>query len=157
MKSRDAKIKFFSWTRRWALALGIALMLVASPQVWAGVACLCDPQLGRQDSCQTAHRSDAAAEMQGESSASETSTPCESDMQATCAFQSPSVTMCCIRRPQSKPAARFVPAAPQVDTAPVRSADSLPWPTRSGTAHTFNLTCKRSKRPLYLAFSCLLI
>jgi len=27
MKSRDAKIKFFSWTRRWALALGIALML----------------------------------------------------------------------------------------------------------------------------------
>ena len=38
MKSRDAKIENFSRARWWTLVTGIALMLVASPQAWAGIA-----------------------------------------------------------------------------------------------------------------------
>jgi hypothetical protein len=162
MKSRDAKIEFFSRARQWTLATGIALMLVASPQAWAGIACLCEPQLGRKHSCcQTAHRSSATAEMEGEHTASETSTSCETAMQATgvaqAPVQSPPVTVCCVLRPQSEPPASFVPTPPQVDAAPVQSADDLLWSAASGPAHTYNPICRCSKRPLYLSFSCLLI
>jgi hypothetical protein len=162
MKSRSVKIEFFSWTRRWALASGITLMLVFSPQAWAGVACLCEPLIGRQEAyCQKAHRPDTAAEMQGENTASETSTSCETSMQAPgsnrLSFQSPPVTVCCVEQPQSEPPTRFVPAAPQVGAEPVQSADDLLWSTSPGPAHTFNHICRCSKRPLYLAFSCLLI
>lgn len=162
MQSRGAKIKVFSWARQWALATGIMLLLIASPQVWAGIACLCDFQLECEDSyCQTVHRSDANPEMQGESSPSETSTSCENTKQATTAaqviFQSPPLTACCVTQPQSELPARFVPAAPQVGTVPAQSADCLHWSTASAPAHIFNPLCRSSKHPFYLAFSCLLI
>jgi hypothetical protein len=165
MESRDSKIKFFSWTRRGALASGIALMLIASPQAWAGIACLCETQIECEESCcQTAHRThrpDATAEMEGEHTASETSTSCETAIQATgvaqAPFQSPPVTVCCVLQPQSDPPASFAPPPPQVDAAPVQFADGLLWSTSPGPEHTFNPTCRCSKRPLYLAFSSLLI
>lgn len=162
MKSRDAKIKNFSRARRWTLVTGIAFMLVASPQAWAGIACLCELQFGRQHSCcQTAHRSNTTAETHGENTASESSTSFETARQATgvaqAPFQSPAVTVCCLLQPQSEPPASFVPAPPQVDAEPAQSAGSLLWSAASGPAHTYYPTCRRSKRPLYLVFSCLLI
>jgi hypothetical protein len=162
MKSRGAKIKFFSRARRWALASGITLMLVASPQTWADVVCLYEPLIECEESCcRKAHHSDTTAEIQGENTASETSTSCETSMQALygdrLSFQSPSVTVCRVEQPQSEPPPRFVPAPPQVGAEPAQFADGLFWFTSPGPAHTFNPICRCSKRPLYLAFSCLLI
>src|SRR5215813_1801379 len=162
MKSRGAKIKFFGWIRRLTLAIVIALLLAASPQVWAGIACLCEPQLELEESCcQKAHRSNTTAEMQGENTASETSTSCETSMQASggaqLSFQSPPVTVCCVEQSQSEPPTRFVAPAPQVGSELTRFADGLLWSTALAPARTFNPICKCSKRPLYLAFSCLLI
>jgi hypothetical protein len=162
MKSRGAKIKIFSWARQWALGMGIVLVLVASPQVWAGISCLCEPQLGCEDSCSlTAHHSDATAEMQGESYTSETSTSCETATQAPgltqMSFQSPPVGVCCVLQPQSEQPARYVLVQKQVYAVPAQSADSFHWSTTSALVPTFNPICRCSKRPLYLAFSCLLI
>jgi hypothetical protein len=162
MKSRSAKIEIFGWAKQWALAIGIAFLLVASPQASAVVACLCEPQLECEESCcQKAHRSDTTAEMQGESPSSETSTSCETSMQATggaqSSFQSPPATVCCVEQPQSEPPTRFVSLAPQLGSGLTQFADILLWSTKPGPAHTFNPICRCSRRPLYLAFSRLLI
>jgi hypothetical protein len=164
MKSRGSKIKLFGWLTRGALAIGVTLSLIASPQAWAGTACLCESQFGRQHSrCQEAHHRDTTVKMQGENTASEPSSSCscEPSTQATgvaqVPFQSSPGTVCCALKPQSEPPASFVQMPSQVGAAPVQSADCLLWPTASGPAHTFNLIRRYSKRPLYLAFSCLLI
>jgi hypothetical protein len=162
MKSRSAKIKFFSWARRWALASGITLALVASPQAWAGIARFCEPQIECEEACcRKAHSSDTTEEMQGENTATETSASCETSMQAPgvarLSFQSPPVTVCCVEQQQGAPPVSFVPAPPQIGAEPVQFAGGLLWSTASGPAHTFNPICRYSKRPLYLAFSRLLI
>jgi|SRR5262245_1928851 len=153
MKNGGAKIKFFSRARKGTLAMGIALMLVAGPQVWAGIMCLCDPHPGREHSCCLAgHHSDAAAE--GYSSVTSTKvTPALQEI-----IQSSPVTVCCILQPQSEPPARLVSAAgSQVNIVPVKSSESLFRLLKEGPAHSFYPNFKGSKPPLYLAFSSLLI
>lgn len=162
MKSRGAKIKLLGRIMRRALAIGVALPLIASPQAWAGIACLCEPQIKCEGPCcQEAHRSDTNAVMEGKNTDSETPTSCDTSMQATGGAQSsvqlPPVTVCCVLQPQGAPPTRLVPAPPQIGAAPVQFADSLIWSTSPGAAHTFNPICSCSIRPLYLAFSCLLI
>lgn len=162
MRSRDAKIKFFNRARQWALATGIAFMLVASPQVWAGIMFVCEPQLGREHSCcLTGRHSDAAVEMQGEHSTSDTSTFCETSTLVTHAvkvsIQPTPLTVCCVLQPQNEPLARFVQSESQTTAVSVQFADSLFRSTMPGSSHIFNPISRGSKRPLYLAFSCFLI
>ena len=157
MKNGGAKIKFFSRARKGILAIGSTLMLVAGPQVWAGIMCLCESDLGRQHSCCLAgHHSDAVAEMQCEDSSSVTSTKVTHALQEI--IQSPPVTACCILQPQSEPPARLVSAsASQANIVPVQSSESLFRLPMERPAHGFYPKFKGSNPPLYLAFSCLLI
>lgn len=162
MKSRSAKINILICARQCAMAAGLALMLMASPQVWAGVACFCEPQMECEDHCcQTAHHSETVVEMQSVSSTLETSTSCETATDARgvaqVRFQSPPVSGRCVMQPLSEPPARYVYAQLQVHAAITQPPDDLRWFLKPAFAHTFNHTCWCSKRPLYLAFSRLLI
>jgi hypothetical protein len=162
MKSRGVKIKISRRARQWALTTGIAFMLIASPQVWTGIACLCAPQLGCEDSFGlTAHHSDATAEMQSKSSTPETAISCETTAQepgvAQRSFQSRPVEVCCVPQPQREPPARYVSAQTRVYALSAPSAEGLLWFTTPASVSDFYPTYRSSERPLYLAFSCLLI
>jgi hypothetical protein len=148
--------------RQWALSVGLALALTASPQAWAGMACFCEPQMECEDHCcQTAHHPEAVAEMQSGSSTRETSTWCETATEARgvaqASFQSPPVPVCCVMQPLSEPPARYFSPQPQVHAAIAQPPDDLRWFLKPVFAHTFNPICWCSKRPLYLTFSRLLI
>ncbi len=162
MRSRSKIINIFGRVRHWVLTVGIVLTLVVSPQVWASIAYFCEPQHECEGSgCQTANHHDAIAEMQDGTSRLDTSTSCDTSTQATVVVKapclSPEMEVCCILQPQSVPTARIVSARNHIHAVTAKSADGIHWFAAPVSTPTVNLTCPRSQRPLYLAFSCLLI